>query len=218
MQKIAFRQFLLICAISLLPSTGCAAQQTWLGCQAADTMAAVTALGVTYRVSQNVVYSALKPGPHWSSNSDHLASCALYRGWLPSDIWHGWYSSRDRGWCSRPTEKGFAFADVVLRGLWPALAMGTLTAAAARSGSLPQLEMNDAIKPAVYAFGTLFAIGTGSALMRSNRGIVNDVVNSACGPRDKDNIFAWEQNLVDYGTYVGMACVPLYVYYQRYKV
>jgi hypothetical protein len=96
--------------------------------------------------------------------------------------------------------------------------MGTFAAAAARSGSVPQLEMKDVIKPVACVFGTLFAVGTGSAILRSNRSIVKNVVNSAFGPCDSRYVFEWEQHIVDYGTYVGLACVPLYVYYQRYKV
>lgn len=215
MRKKACKKVLIICVIASVLWLRCAAQQTWLGCEAANIMAAVTALGVTYRVGQNVVYSALASGPHWSNaEEDRLVSCAIYRGWLPCNMFFGWYGKTS----SLPTHKGVISADIVLRGFWPALAMGTLTAVAARSYSLPQLEMKDAIKPVACMFGTLFAVGTVSAILRSNRSVVKNMVNAPIGAFDLSNVFRWEQCLVDYGTYVGMACIPLYVYYQRYKV
>lgn len=180
--------------------SGFAVQQTWLGCTAADTIAAVTALGVTYRVGKNLIDLALQPFN--DDKPDILLKCSVHRGWTSSD-------TNDTA-----SRAKWILSDIELRGFWPALAMGTFAAAAARSGSLPQLEMKDVIKPAACAFGTLFAIGTGSALLRSDRSAVKSLV----GRHNSYNVFKWEQDLVDYGTYVSMACVPLYVYYQRCKV
>ncbi len=199
MQKRACKKLLVIGTILFLWPQ-CEAQQTGLGCEAANIMAGITALGVTYRVGRNLVDLALNPDN--DAFSDVMLKRAVHRGWTSSDT------------DSVPTRASWILSDIQLRGFWPALAMGTFAAAAARSGSLPQLEMKDVIKPAACAFGTLFAIGTGSAILRSDRSVVKSVV----GRHNNYNVFEWEQNLVDYGTYVCMAAVPLYTFYQRYKV
>ncbi len=128
MQKIV-KKSLFISIISFLSCT-IDSQQQGLGCEATNIMAGVVAAGVAYRSLYSLTCFAGAP-----DNVAYSISCA-------------------RQYKRAPEEFGL---DILYKGFYPALVAGTLTAVAARSGSLPQLSMNDVIKPAAWGFGSLFA-------------------------------------------------------------
>ena len=211
MQKIV-KKSLFISIISFLPCT-INSQQQGLGCEATNIMAGVVAAGVAYRSLYSLICFAGAP-----DNVTYSSSC-------------GRRNERD------PKDFGL---DILYKGFYPALVAGTLTAVAARSGSLPQLSMDEVIKYATWGFGSLFAASmpfvfcsgkyqweakklqnTSSFLSRSNPYDKNEHENvnreHTLALKNRGLVINWERYVIGYAQNALVIGLPLYVLYQRYK-